>query len=86
MGKTTTSNFSQETSTLFQLQPDIQLQGNENLGYLDKKKNHLVVDWLAHTWSVGQYHPMREHYKPSGTSVLIHEVNLGPEATVSCPN
>jgi len=35
---TTTSNFSQETSTLFQLQSDIQLQGNENLGCSNKKK------------------------------------------------
>lgn len=83
---TTTSNFSQEASILFQLQPEIQLQGNEPLGHSDKKAPNPTWVWTGwFTSGLSECHPMKKHYKP-GISVLIHGVNLGSEATVSCPN
>lgn len=64
------------------MQPDIQLQGNESLGHSGKKTpNSPDADWLAHTWTAGVYHAVRQCYKSSSISVLIHGVSLGPEAS-----
>lgn len=39
------------------------------------------MNGLAHTWTVGWYHPIRQHYKPGSTSVLVYGVSLGLEAS-----
>lgn len=53
---------------------------------LQPSDHNLDMGWLPHTGAPGEHQPMGEHCKPSSASVLVHGVNLGPKATVLCPN